>query len=267
MTSKRKIIYSIYSPGGNDTALVHKLVSDGQLRKKINSKIMEKYKNVEQVGFVGLHNKTIELIMAGGEFCANATRCATFMCLQGKYGTKQIRVSGTSKLLNAGIDKNRNVWAEMPINSDPKNIRILDNFSLVDMDGISHVVIRQSNILQKQQTILKGKKILEKLGLLQSSKAAGVMFVRKVEGLLFIYPVVWVRDIQTLFYETACGSGSTAVAMLRAYEKQSSVREKIFQPSGGFIEVEVDFKKNKFLSAMIIGPVKLILENEILEIG
>lgn len=37
---------------------------------------MEKYLEVEQVGF--LSNETNRLEMAGGEFCMNATRCAVY---------------------------------------------------------------------------------------------------------------------------------------------------------------------------------------------
>lgn len=71
-----KIEYKIFNPGGNITALINGCDYDTNQKKLINRMIMEKYSQVEQVGF--LSNKTNCLEMSGGEFCANATRCAVY---------------------------------------------------------------------------------------------------------------------------------------------------------------------------------------------
>ncbi len=70
----KKYNYKIYIPSGNPTALVIGIEKDLEKRKEINNAIMSKYDFIEQVGFINPNNP--ELIMAGGEFCGNATRCA-----------------------------------------------------------------------------------------------------------------------------------------------------------------------------------------------
>ena len=68
--------YTIIRPGGNDTALVLGIERDFNKRKQINDQIMKKYSKVEQVGFVNPDPTEPELLMAGREFCGNATRSA-----------------------------------------------------------------------------------------------------------------------------------------------------------------------------------------------
>ena len=76
LISIEKIEYKILNPGGNKTALVKGTNFTDKQKCLINRLIMEKYLDVEQVGF--LSNETNRLEMAGGEFCANATRCAIY---------------------------------------------------------------------------------------------------------------------------------------------------------------------------------------------
>ena len=105
--------YKIYIPSGNPTALVLNMERNLKKRKVINDKIIKKYNNfIEQVGFIS--NKRFELLMAGGEFCGNATRCAVYYYLKGNSGNLKIKVSGVKYKLTAGIDKMENVWVDMP---------------------------------------------------------------------------------------------------------------------------------------------------------
>ncbi len=105
--------YKIYIPSGNPTALVLKMERDLEKRKEINDKIMNLYDYVEQVGFINQDINNPELLMAGGEFCGNATRCAVYYYLNGKPGNLKIKVSGVKNKLKAGII-GKNVWVDMP---------------------------------------------------------------------------------------------------------------------------------------------------------
>jgi len=58
-------------------------------------------------------------------------------------------------------------------------------------------------------------KLLKELGCRISCRL-GVMFLAPSEFGVRMRPVVLVRDIDTLFYETACGSGTTAIGLLEA---------------------------------------------------
>lgn len=73
-----KLKISILRPSGNDTALVKGLFTIEE-RKEINNLIMQKYSNVEQVGFYDFDGKQITLEMAGGEFCGNALRSTAYL--------------------------------------------------------------------------------------------------------------------------------------------------------------------------------------------
>ena len=84
------------------------------------------------------------------------------------------------------------------------------------MYGITHVVIESDNINEKYNKDELKKyaySILEELDLLKED-AAGVIFVNLLnKTTIEIYPIVYVSKINTLFYETACGSGTTAVGI------------------------------------------------------
>ena len=251
--------YKIYIPSGNPTALVMGKELDPIKRKQINDEIMNKYDFVEQVGFINL--KKYELMMAGGEFCGNATRSAVSYYLNNQPGSIKIKVSGVRNKLNAGIDQDNNVWVDMPIIKGiyEKSIKIIDNKSaIIKMYGITHVVIESGDINQKyDKEELKeyAYRILEKEKLL-NNEAAGVIFVNRKNNNIEIYPVVYVSKIKTLFYETACGSGTTAVAIYESKNRQADIDIDVLQPSGEIINVKSIADKKKISNVRISGKVK-----------
>lgn len=97
--------YQIYIPGGNATALVFDLENNLHFRKTINDTIMDKFPYIEQVGFLSSDPEKPELIMAGNEFCGNATRCAAWHFLKGIPGEISLKVSGVDRKLRAGVTK------------------------------------------------------------------------------------------------------------------------------------------------------------------
>lgn len=259
-------------PGGNDTALCTQVVESLEDRKRINDLIMKNYPNIEQVGFINLDPNNAELMMAGGEFCGNATRSSAWRILEGKPGTLEIKVSGVDKKLKAGVTPELEAFAQMPIYSDVSNIEFDDTSGkncTVKMEGITHYIdFDHSKIDGLNNTQIKefGLGMIKEKGL-DKYPAAGVIFVsEKPEGLT-ISPVVYVRDINTVFYETACGSGTTAVGMCLALGSGESIKDvPIIQPTGLSIKVSVEFDGEKFGEAKIQGPVEEI-NNLIVETG
>lgn len=256
--------YSVLRPGGNDTALVVGVETDPKKRKKVNDKIMSQHSNVEQVGFVNLDPYNAELMMAGGEFCGNATRSTAWLSLDGQPGEISIKVSGVGSRLRAGVDEEGNAWAQMPIYADPSRVTFLDDGrAVVAMEGITHVVmddIYPDASPEELKEIALG--ILQELGLDKAVAASGVMFLTPSESGVSMRPVVLVRDIDTLFYETACGSGTTAVGLLEALKQGKSVEVSITQPSGMSITIKVAFDGSQFKQAVISGPVEVLNKNE-----
>ena len=253
---------SILRPGGNDTALIAGIPPKG-LRKKINDGVMRQFPFVEQVGFYGIDpaKKQVLLEMAGGEFCGNATRSLAYLLLNGKKGKLQIKVSGTKQILSAGVNEPLSAYAQMPIKNSFSSVTELNkDLTKVEIEGITHLITNKPKNTPKKDLKTIGRNLLKQYSLLLSSPASGVMFVSTSRGLA-IDPIVWVRDIQTLFYETACASGTTAVGLWRSKctdKKKLSLTVK--QPSGMIITVTVQKTDNRFESSWISGPIEIVKE-------
>jgi hypothetical protein len=66
---------------------------------------------------------------------------------------------------------------------------------------------------------------------------------------------VWVKDIDTLFYETACGSGSLGVAIYNYFAKKEK-EISLMQPSGYYINIKLNIKNMYLENAIVSGIVK-----------
>ena len=247
--------YNIYRPTGNDTALVLGIVNNPQLRQRINDKIMRQNPNVEQVGFIKT-TPPYQLMMAGGEFCGNATRSATFLILKGKSGQIKLKVSGTKQILIAGVDKKGNAWTQIPIPQDIKIFNPMPTISIVNLEGITQVVTPLPPNLSNIKEI--GFKLLKQLNLLTTTPAAGATFYQSTPSGIKILPVVWVRDIQTLFCETACGSATAAIGIIKSLNTDKSVVNlPVIQPTGQIINVNVSLSiKRTIKNVTISGPIQ-----------
>lgn len=258
------IRFDILRPGGNNTALVRGIITDPEKRKKINDQIMKFYPNVEQVGFINLQENP-ELVMAGGEFCGNATRSTIWLALNGNAGEIMIQVSGVTSQLRAGITSNGEAYSQMPVYENPEKIQKDSdptNF-IVEMEGITHLIRFCADEI-KDLSVEDTKKaamalIIEKK--LDQCPAAGIIYTEKSDEGWKIIPVVYVRDINTLFYETACGSGTAALGLVLAKQQGKSIKDvSIQQPSGLSIKISVNFNGEKFIDAQISGPITPLQE-------
>lgn len=252
--NNKQVYFKIYNPGGNKTALVYENNYTKQDISTINNYILESYPQIEQVGFISKKDKY--LMMAGGEFCVNATRSTIYEFLDGNDGEISISVSGTNDKINGWI-KNNNVFVKMdfknvinPISINSPNKAL--NAYIVKLEGIEHIIIDYStskNYITLTENKLKDfcKEILSNFE--SNEKAIGVIFLEKVNNTTKIYPIVWVRSIDTLYCETACGSGTIA-AFTYLYNNNKNNTASILQPSGYYLDVE---KENNLIT--ISGPV------------
>lgn len=244
--------YRIYNPGGNKTALIINKNYSKEEIKCINNFILNKYKYVEQVGFI--RTDKFELEMAGGEFCVNATRCAIWRYLKGKDGTIKIKVSGMKETIEGGI-KGKNVYANIPIRKESSEIiRVIKGYKIVNLDGISFAVLEEKDSkeylkLKEKEIKKRCKNILNKVNL--KKDAVGIILQKKEQ----IYPVIWVKSINTLYLETACGSGSLAMAIIKN-QKENKRKFKILQPSGSYLKIELKIKNNVLISAIVSGEME-----------
>jgi diaminopimelate epimerase len=243
--------YTFYSPGGNDTALVEiDAKPDEKVKKLINSIILSEKKNVEQVGFIWQESGQYNLEMAGGEFCGNASRCAIGTFLGGQNGEIKLRTSGIT--VEGGVIGS-DTWVKIPIVS----MKTYSGLPIIEMTGITHLLIETPTLLAIEDAKLKAKRILKENVFLLSNPAVGVMFYQLNELEINLQPLVWVRDIETFYYETACGSGSAALGYF-LFKTLNIKNFSVQQPSGKKIEVKVNTN-----SAIISGQVESIEQNEL----
>ena len=88
--------------------------------------------------------------------------------------------------------------------------------------------------------------------------AIGIILLERKDNLLKINPVVWVKEIDAVYYETACGSGSLATAICKSFER--NINElSIMQPSGYIINIKLEKRVFYIENAIITG---MVLEND-----
>lgn len=273
-----KIEYEVYNPGGNKTALVEDKNYTDYDKKKINDYILNKNIDVEQVGFISKINNINYLEMAGKEFCINASRCAVYKILNGKSGNINLNVSGAKEILNGKIDEKGNVFVDLKLNKKIENFVISnidaldENIKIINLDGITQIVINESlsskyikKLKDNQKSTKKELKDLmikiendiSKKGYFISKQAVGIILLEKECDKIKINPVVWVRETDTLYYETSCGSGSIAIGIYK-YIQTGKLNYEIKQVSGNSIFIKIDAIKDKINGVEVSG--KVILE-------
>ena len=223
---------SIFDPTGNITALVESPVAPEE-QSAAAARIMERFPQVEQVGFVRLPQETaapVELRMAGGEFCGNASMSAAALSLlrrgsatdEGAWETLGLRVRGVSREVEARL---RRETAESfcasvrmpPVLSLNEQVfpfgALRDPITIVRAEGISHAIVTPGSpffALRDDRDAAEeaARRICAALG----AKAFGMMFLEGEAPRLRLTPLVFVPESGTMCWENSCASGSAAVA-------------------------------------------------------
>jgi diaminopimelate epimerase len=191
----------------------------------------------EQAGFLVLGSRHFE--MAGGEFCGNATRAAAVL-LSEAGGQERLsftvsgfngRVSAVVKRRSPGLYDARCEFPGLPTHVQAVALTNGLPASIVDLGGIVHVVIEDVFPKDPADYELAHARITARFGL-GDRDAVGAIWCRREQGAVAINPVVWVRAVDTFFYETSCGSGTIAAGIVTG-------AASVIQPSGKPIQVEV----------------------------
>lgn len=258
-------------PSGNTTALVfdQMLTVD---RKDLNDRIMRAWKQthpnrpeIEQCCFITpalTRDAVARVEMFGGEFCGNATRSAVWLITGGINYSGLIEVSGVEEPLWFRID-DRNVSVEMPLPSDRDSITTVEEGTLVSLSGITQLVVTDARRRQAETP----RELLNRL--LSTNKyhltdqpAVGVSFyevdTRRAEF------CVWVDDVDTIFDETACGSGTCAIGLAVSAETGTSLTLPVVQPSGETITTGSEYNSGlgKVVASAITGRVMIYYDGE-----
>jgi len=259
---------AIAYPSGNTTAVVFDKLLESD-RKTLNKNIMDTWKNkqsgqaeIEQCCFVTVPqnpNATARVEMFGGEFCGNATRSAVWLITQGKDYEGLIEVSGVTRPLQFTV-KEGEVTVEMPLPMEGKLTESVEDGVLVFLDGITHLVVTESPLPEPQklfETLRKEDKYN-----CSSYPAFGVTTYDKATGAANF--CVWVKAVDTVFPETACGSGTCSIGIALASESKLTTEYSVIQPSGESIRTLANYDGNKgsITKSHITGSVKVLYEGE-----
>jgi len=242
------LIYYKVNPGGNLTAIV-----EGEFPKeerlKISERILADDASIEQVGFwvqPTTPAAKAKLEMAGGEFCGNATRSlGAVLHLHTSETHFQLESSGFTDLIDLDVSKSH---AQISLSHTSFNLNL--ETKLCILPGISHLITEEQ--ITKESTL----RLLEEHNL-AAEKAAGVMSYAQENENYVLRPIVWVRDAETLYEETACASGTLALAFYLHHTKGKK-KFSIVQPSGSIFEVEL---KDDYL--ILSGPIHEVAKREI----
>ena len=260
-----------FNPSGNTTVLILDPLSREQY-PEIAAKIMaDTCLSAEQVGFLEQADEfgaVAKLHMMGGEFCGNASRSFGAWIaaggLEGKrpdgfYGEKEIciQVSGHAGILKARV-QNQGSGHTISAKIDmPLPLRILHGrneglgeYSIVIYEGITHVILWSKAADELYIDIAED--LLGKEGL--SLDCFGVMFFNaRINEMI---PVVRVKAVDSLVWESSCGSGTAALASALADRQQGSVSNLMISQPGGDLFVSVDWADG-IMGCSLSGDIKI----------
>ena len=280
------------SPGGNPTILVHDntLFAETedmfQNRASVAREMMDlDHIGAEQVGFLDTSRSLPHMEMMGGEFCLNAirsaalifalldllppavhksTHCEGTITTSGIKETVRVRVAAPPADSGLSPDMARDVAVAFPLSTTipdaPKLFRDCGpGETLVRLPGITHLLL-DTTVHPQPKNPLAAAAIKRAEYNLDKDEAAGVIWHTprpQASNFHCILPVVRVQRTGSVVAETACGSGSLALALLLA--KDGGNVFTIRQPSGHNITVcfePLSHSENQIL-AWVSGTVLL----------
>ncbi len=173
---------------------------------------------IEQVGFVSEENGLAKLEMMGGELCINALLAYARLL---KSSGQEILIHDSS-CVAAASQLHSEIRLALPFDAAKKGD---DLYVLFDALGYC---VSQDPLASKGK-----RRLLEAAAEEYQRPAFGYVHI----GAWGIRPTVYVREVDSLVDETACGSGSVA-AYLYAFGTNTGVVSNIYQPSGQPITIK-----------------------------
>ena len=215
MKFRKKTNITVADPAGNITIFVNDRFDRKDYPTVANQLLEMKELKGEQVCYVldlmGTEGDYPAMEMCGLEFCGNASRSFALMSAkaQGLKGENKltVSVSGSDEPLEVLVNTDTN-YTKIKM---PKALRVFSEeiFSksaqIADYGGIMHVVVK--NVEASEGTFNAYKEYINGK---YDPPAMGVMFWDELK--MELIPVVYVKDVDTTYFEGSCGSGSTAVA-------------------------------------------------------
>lgn len=270
----RKIDLIVFDPAGNTTLMVLTPVQKEEYAE-VAKKLLEidfgpdcSWRDVaygEQVSYV-LEGDAPRMDMCGLEFCGNASRSYAYYRVmflgEGEDlgdGRKkiQVHVSGCDTPLTAVVDPaKRDSVIQMPL---PTEVRMIDTapagiegeYPFVLFDGISHLVVKGEEPDADKFARIKEYFYRE---IDPGMDAFGVMFINEEKDLMS--PVVYVRDVDTTYFEGSCASGTAAASVAKSVEEPDGTYEFVFRQPDGTLNSAVTKREGTFTEVKLGGIIE-----------
>ncbi len=241
---------SIFDPTGNITALVESPIAVEE-QSAAAAQIMARFPSVEQVGFVRFPKEDgcMELRMAGGEFCGNASMSAAALFLlrrgeaaPGEEKTVRLRVSGVSREVEVRLKKAEGESFLASVRMPPAlSVQeqvfpfgaLRDAITIVRMEGIAHAIVTPgSGFFSLRGDKAAAEEAAQRLCAALGAEALGLMFLEGEAPRLRLTPLVYVPGSGTMIWENSCASGSAAVGTALAEGRGARVSLELEEPGG-----------------------------------
>lgn len=259
----KKIDIITADPSGNTTIMVLTPFERKDYIETAGRLLADNCLKGEQVAFILPENNENgnELEMCGLEFCGNASRAfAYYKSLQSLPAAEQVtvKVSGCSLPLTASIDhKTGNVEMDMPLPLSceiftKETLHLNTGGILINLDGISHMILE--NVAPSYETFENLKDyVYEHVS--SDMPAFGVMFCDTANGLMT--PVVYVKDVDTIYFEGSCASGTVAASFAFSEKLPDGEHEFTFEQPGGVLHTRTVKKEGRTEKILLDGPVSI----------
>lgn len=257
-------------PSGNSTVFILDPVPPSAA-PALATEIMASHSvGAEQVAFVrpaALPGAAARMEMAGGEFCGNATRSFGALLAMGGLsdcglspftGTAQIpvEVSGCPDMLTVTVSGDSGGYRCSAAVDMPRPERVLHgqmpvlgSYSLVCFDGVIHLVLWERegdlSLLAPARELLAEEDCPD--------TCFGILFTN--QKLCTMTPLVYVKAIDSLIWESSCGSGTVAVACALAHRERRAVPRMLWKQPGGTLAVSVGWTDGTYSTPVLSGDI------------
>lgn len=262
--------YVKLDPTGNITILVTDPVARDRQAALAAQLMVDPTVGGEQVGYLEpaeAPEARARLQMMGGEFCGNASiSTAAYLAMRdgirpGETREIPLEVSGCKGVLQCGITALTDGYegtVRMPSVSEIRSMTLsyrgdCYDVLLVRMEGIAHFILKERILRDdRAERMLRewqDKVDEEAVGLLQWDETAG-----------FMRPLVLVKSTGTLVWETGCGSGSTAIGVMKAMEAGDGETETAVSQPGGVLKIRTLIREGRPEEITLTGKVRILNE-------
>lgn len=255
---KETITIRVANPAGNITIFVMDPFPRSRYQEIASQLLAMEELRGEQVAFITGENS---MEMCGLEFCGNASRSFALMLAHSRgvqgCASMEINVSGCSHPLVVDVDTQTDytrVSMPLPLSVTEQTggdvPELLRGGCIVNLDGIVHAVVKDVPAAMENFAVIR-----DHIERIFDPPASGVMFLDSASGKMT--PVVYVRDVDTTYFEGSCGSGATAVAAaFCSGERDGTFSYTLPQPAGT-ITATAEKKDGRLLAVYIEGPVEI----------